>query len=36
MQEGGVNLFPPTGQGKLFAEHCKRDWDKVLRMPDDP
>jgi hypothetical protein len=31
VQEGGVNLFPPTRQGKLFAEHYKRFWDKVLR-----
>lgn len=26
-----MNLFPPTRQGKLFAEHYKRFWDKVLR-----
>jgi hypothetical protein len=31
LQEGGVNLFTATRQGKAFADHYCLFWDKVLR-----
>lgn len=31
LQEGGVNLFTSTRQGRLFVTHYCTFWDKVLR-----